>query len=62
MAADKRVNCREASRLLSLACERALDEGELDALKTHLDKCLMCSNFDKQLRFLRKAASAFRER
>lgn len=62
MAADQRVNCREASRLLSVACERALDEGELTALKTHLDKCLMCRNFDAQLRFLRKAAGTFRER
>ena len=61
MEADKNLNCREASRLLSLACERSLDAGELGALKKHLDKCLMCTNFEAQLRFLHEAARAFRE-
>ena len=54
--ADHKLNCREASRLLSVACERVLDEAERTALRRHLDVCLMCRNFEGQLEFLRKAA------
>ena len=54
---DAGLNCREASRLLSLACERALVPDELQALARHIDDCLMCKNFSTQLEFLRKAAS-----
>lgn len=59
MGADDDVDCRNASRLLSLACERALEAEELRALKRHLDGCLMCRNFEKQLVFMRKAARAY---
>jgi hypothetical protein len=55
-----KVNCREASRLLSVAFERALDNGESEALQYHLGRCLMCRNFDSQLKFLRKASERFR--
>lgn len=55
-----KVNCREASRLLSLGCDRPLSAEETAALELHLSKCLMCRNFDQQLRFLRKAAGKFR--
>jgi hypothetical protein len=61
MDADEDMNCREASRLLSLACERALDARELRALRVHLDECAMCTNFEAQLRFLHKASGGFRE-
>ena len=61
MDADEDLSCREASRLLSLACERSLEAGEVRALKVHLDKCLMCRNFESQLKFLHKAASRLRE-
>ena len=61
MDADEDLNCRQVSRLLSLACERALDADELRALRVHLDECLMCKNFEAQLRFMLQAASAFRE-
>ena len=60
MAAEEDVNCRKASRLLSVACERPLEAKELQALKKHLDKCLMCRNFEAQLRFLHKASEMFR--
>ena len=60
MEVDEDLSCREASRLLSLACERPLDASELRALKIHLDECLMCTNFEAQLRFLHRAAKAFR--
>lgn len=59
MAADHRLDCRRASRLLSLACERELDTVEVQALKRHLDLCLMCRNFSTQLDFMRKAAKRY---
>jgi len=60
MDAEDDLSCRQASRLLSLACERPLDADEIRALKLHLDECLMCTNFEQQLQFLHKAASVFR--
>jgi len=54
------VNCREASRLLSAACERNLVAGEEEALRHHLERCLMCRNFESQLQFLHRAAERFR--
>jgi hypothetical protein len=54
------VDCRAASRLLSVAYERRLSPGELTALQLHLDKCLMCRNFDSQLKFLHQAAQKYR--
>jgi hypothetical protein len=62
MVADiEDLNCRRASFLLSLACERSLTADELRALKVHLDECLMCENFEKQLRFLHDCSKKFRE-
>lgn len=55
-----KVSCREASRLLSVAYERKLTDEELGALGLHLERCLMCRNFDSQLRFIHKAAERFR--
>jgi hypothetical protein len=60
IAEDEDLDCRHASRLLSLACERPLDANELRALKLHLGECLMCTNFETQLRFLHKASEVFR--
>jgi hypothetical protein len=54
------VDCREASRLLSVAYERRLSPVELESLQAHLDKCLMCRNFDSQLKFLHQAAQKYR--
>ena len=59
MDADTDLDCRHAAKLLSLACERPLDDGERIALKRHLGECLMCTNFESQLRFLREAAKRF---
>jgi len=55
-----KVDCRKASRLLSAAYDRELDADEAEALQYHLGRCLMCRNFESQLRFLRKAAGRFR--
>ena len=54
------VDCREASRLLSVAYERKLDDAESRALTYHLDRCFMCRNFDSQLKFLHKASERLR--
>jgi hypothetical protein len=54
------VNCREASRLLSVAYERRLSGEELTELQAHLDKCFMCRNFDSQLKFLHNASQRYR--
>lgn len=59
MAASEEVNCREASRLLSAACERPLAGDELKALQFHLGQCLMCRNFESQLQVLHKASKLF---
>jgi hypothetical protein len=62
MAAEvEDLSCRKASGLLSLACERALDAVELRALKMHLDECLMCTNFEQQLKFMHRCADVFRQ-
>ena len=60
VAEEEDLNCRRASRLLSLSRERPLDATELRALKMHLDECLMCENFEKQLKFLHKVSTMFR--
>ena len=61
MAAEAEdLSCRKASSLMSLACERPLDATELRALKMHLDECLMCTNFEQQLKFLHRCAEVFR--
>lgn len=54
------LDCRRASRLLSLAFERTLTQDEVEALRRHLDQCRMCRNFEAQLKFLHKAAERFR--
>ena len=54
------VNCRAASKLLSVAYERKLTGDELAALQLHLDQCFMCRNFDSQLKFLHNASTKYR--
>ena len=54
------VNCRKASRLLSVAYERRLTPEELTELQLHLERCFMCRNFDSQLKFLHRASEKFR--
>jgi hypothetical protein len=56
------VNCRAASKLLSVAYERRLTPDELASLQSHLDKCFMCRTFDSQLRFLHDASVKFRSK
>ena len=61
MEAETDLDCRNASRVLSLSYERPLSADELRALKRHLDRCLMCANFETQLKFLHEASRRFRD-
>lgn len=61
MGPEDDLDCRHASRLLSLAGERELTEREMRALRLHLDECFMCVNFEAQLRFLHEAAKRYFE-
>jgi hypothetical protein len=50
-----RLTCREASRLVSQGLDRKLGFGERLALRLHLMICDACTNFKKQVDFLRRA-------
>ncbi|MBK8133670.1 MAG: zf-HC2 domain-containing protein [Gammaproteobacteria bacterium] len=52
-------SCRESTRLMSEARERALTRGERVGLRLHLLMCAGCRNFGKHLDFLRGAAQAY---
>ena len=54
-----RLRCREASRLLSEAEDRQLGLSERVTLRLHLGLCDACTQFSKQLGFLRRALAAY---
>ena len=49
------LSCKEASRLLSQGLDRRLGFAERLALRLHLLICDGCTNFSKQVAFIRKA-------
>lgn len=49
------LSCKEASHLVSQGLDRRLGLAERLALRLHLAICNGCSNFRKQVEFLRKA-------
>ena len=49
------LSCKEASRLVSQGLDRRLGFGERVVLRVHLAICDGCTNFKKQMEFLRKA-------
>jgi hypothetical protein len=53
------LNCKQASHLLSEAQDRKLDLRERLPLRLHLAMCEGCSNFRKQMDFLRLATRQF---
>jgi hypothetical protein len=53
------LSCRESTRLMSEARERALTWGERVGLRLHLLMCVGCRNFGKHLHFLRDAAQVY---
>lgn len=52
-------SCRQSTRLMSEAQERALTPRERVALKLHLVICAGCRNFGRHLDFLRAAVRAY---
>jgi hypothetical protein len=53
--------CKEVSVLLSQAQERPLGRAEQWAVTLHLLICRGCSNFRRQLQFLRTAVHRYRD-
>lgn len=53
------LNCKEVTRLLSEAQERKLSFYERVQLEMHLAMCKGCTNFRKQLDFLRMASRRY---
>jgi hypothetical protein len=49
------LSCKEATHLVSQGLDRRLGLAERVALRLHLAICDGCSNFKKQVAFLRKA-------
>jgi predicted anti-sigma-YlaC factor YlaD len=49
------LSCKEATQLVSQGLDRRLGFAERLALRLHLAICNGCSNFSKQVAFLRKA-------
>jgi hypothetical protein len=56
------LSCKEASRLVSQGLDRRLGFAERLALRLHLLICDGCTNFSKQVAFLRKAMARLADR
>ncbi len=56
------LSCKEATRLLSASQDRELTLFERLRLRLHLAMCRGCANFDRQMKFLRKASRQFAAR
>lgn len=55
------VNCREASRLASIAFDRALSPGERIRLGIHRALCAPCRVYKRQLQVMREVALRLRD-
>jgi hypothetical protein len=51
------LSCKEATRLVSQGLDRRLGFGQRVALRLHLAICDGCTNFSRQVRFLRRAVA-----
>jgi hypothetical protein len=51
------LTCKEVSRLLSQSMDQPLPRMKRIELRIHLWLCSACSNFDKQLKFLRQVVN-----
>ena len=49
------LSCKEASRLVSQGLDARLPPGRRIAVRVHLAICTGCTNFSKQMAFLRRA-------
>lgn len=53
------LNCKQASELASRVMDAELTLGQRMSLKFHLMMCRGCTNFSRQLQFLRTAARRY---
>jgi predicted anti-sigma-YlaC factor YlaD len=49
------MSCKKATHLMSQQLDRKLSTGETMSLKFHLMMCTGCTNFKKNMAFLREA-------
>jgi predicted anti-sigma-YlaC factor YlaD len=56
------LTCREVSRLVSQGLDRELGFAERVRLRVHLAICDGCTNFSRQMAFLRRAMAKLAER
>jgi len=56
------LNCKEVTHLLSEGQDRRLTLGERVQMEMHLAMCKGCSNFRKQMSFLRTACRRYVDR
>jgi Putative zinc-finger len=56
------LTCKEATRLVSQGLDRRLGLAERVALRLHLFVCDGCTEFSKQMAFLRSALSRLADR
>ncbi|EAT11173.1 zf-HC2 domain-containing protein [Bermanella marisrubri] len=56
------LNCREATRLMSLSMEQKLTVSQRLQLKFHLAMCRGCRNFGRQTQALRELAKEYRNK
>ena len=57
-----KLSCKEVTRLVSQGLDRRLPLGRRLALRVHFAICDGCTNFRKQMQFLRQALQELRER
>jgi hypothetical protein len=56
------MNCKQATELMSQAQDRLLSRRERLALRLHLLICKGCSNYSRQLAFIREAMQRLNDR
>jgi hypothetical protein len=56
------MNCKQATELMSQAQDRLLSRRERIALRLHLLICKGCSNYNRQLAFIREAMQRLNDR
>lgn len=55
MRATRKINCEEASRLISAGLDRELSPPARATLRLHQSVCAACKRFEQQMLLLRRA-------
>ena len=58
----KLLSCKDVTRLVSQGLDRRLGLGERIAVRVHLLICDGCTNFTRQMKFLRRAVARLGDR